>query len=62
MIWWIAITRSPPGCSRARAPGNWIFAVGGDANAARNVGVPVARVKIALFMTTVDRARRSSGS
>ena len=32
--------------------GNWIFAVGGDANAARNVGVPVARVKIALFMTT----------
>ena len=42
--------------------GNWIFAVGGDANAARNVGVPVARVKIGLFMTTVDRrgARRAS--
>jgi simple sugar transport system permease protein len=32
--------------------GNWIFASGGDANAARNVGVPVARVKIGLFMTT----------
>ena len=32
--------RSPPGCSRARAFGNWIFAVGGDANASRNVGVP----------------------
>ena len=32
--------------------GNWIFAVGGDANAARNVGVPVARVKIVLFMLT----------
>ena len=32
--------------------GNWIFGVGGDANAARNVGVPVARVKIGLFMTT----------
>lgn len=32
--------------------GNWIFASGGDANAARNVGVPVARVKITLFMVT----------
>jgi simple sugar transport system permease protein len=30
--------------------GNWIFASGGDANAARNVGVPVARVKILMFM------------
>ncbi|MBU2980182.1 ABC transporter permease [Lentibacter algarum] len=32
--------------------GNWIFASGGDANAARNVGVPVSAVKISLFMTT----------
>src|SRR5919202_1530279 len=32
--------------------GNWIFGVGGDANAARNVGVPVAQVKIGLFVTT----------
>jgi len=32
--------------------GNWIFAVGGDANAAKNVGVPVRRVKVSLFMFT----------
>jgi simple sugar transport system permease protein len=32
--------------------GNWIFASGGDANAARSVGVPVAAVKISLFMVT----------
>lgn len=32
--------------------GNWIFASGGDAKAARSVGVPVARVKITLFMFT----------
>lgn len=32
--------------------GNWIFGVGGDANAARNVGVPVGRVKILLFVGT----------
>jgi simple sugar transport system permease protein len=31
--------------------GNWIFAAGGDADAARAVGVPVKRVKIGLFMT-----------
>ena len=37
--------------TRTRA-GNWIFGVGGDADAARNVGVPVARVKIGLFMAT----------
>ncbi len=30
--------------------GNWIFASGGDAAAARNVGVPVGRVKILMFM------------
>jgi len=32
--------------------GNWIFASGGDAQAARYVGVPVNRVKIAMFMVT----------
>lgn len=30
--------------------GNWIFAAGGDPVAARAVGVPVARVKVGLFM------------
>ncbi len=32
--------------------GNWIFAAGGDAEAARNSGVPVSRVKILMFMFT----------
>ncbi|MFK7992719.1 MAG: ABC transporter permease [Granulosicoccus sp.] len=32
--------------------GNWIFASGGDAQAARYVGVPVDRVKILMFMFT----------
>ncbi|MDT3378449.1 ABC transporter permease [Labrys neptuniae] len=32
--------------------GSWIFAAGGDANAARNVGVPVGRVKVCMFMLT----------
>lgn len=32
--------------------GNWIFAAGGDAQAARYVGVPVDRVKILMFVFT----------
>ncbi len=32
--------------------GNWVFASGGDAQAARYVGVPVNRVKILMFMFT----------
>jgi simple sugar transport system permease protein len=32
--------------------GNWIFATGGDQNAARNVGVPVNRVKVILSILT----------
>lgn len=32
--------------------GNWIFATGGDKQAASNSGVPVRRVKITLFMLT----------
>ena len=36
--------------------GNWIYAAGGDANAARNSGVPVSRVKTGLFMLTASAA------
>jgi simple sugar transport system permease protein len=36
--------------------GNWIFAVGGSAASARAVGVPVARTKVLLFMTTAVAA------
>ncbi|MFL6035263.1 MAG: ABC transporter permease [Gaiellaceae bacterium] len=52
VLWWIAVTALATWVLARTRVGNWIFGVGGDANAARNVGVPVARVKIALFMTT----------
>ncbi|EGU50544.1 monosaccharide-transporting ATPase [Vibrio nigripulchritudo ATCC 27043] len=52
VVWWFLITAV---CSfvllRTRF-GNWIFAAGGDANAAKNVGVPTEKVKISLFMFT----------
>jgi simple sugar transport system permease protein len=52
VLWWIAITAIATWLLARTRVGNWIFGVGGDPVAARNVGVPVPRVKIALFMTT----------
>src|SRR3954469_16994285 len=52
VLWWIAITVIATWILSRTRVGNWIFGVGGDANAARNTGVPVARVKIGLFVTT----------
>lgn len=52
IIWWVAIAILATWVLLRTRYGSWIFAAGGDANAARNLGVPVTRVKIALFMTT----------
>lgn len=51
-LWWIVIALIAAWILQRTRYGNWIFAVGGDANAARNMGVPADRVKIALFMIT----------
>jgi len=56
VIWWIGVTIVGAWILGRTRAGNWIFAVGGDKVAARNVGVPVARTKIALFMTTSTMA------
>ena len=36
--------------------GNWVFALGGDQESARNAGIPISRVKIGLFMLTAMSA------
>ncbi len=36
--------------------GNWIFALGGDQESARNAGIPINRLKIVLFMMTAMSA------
>lgn len=36
--------------------GNWIFAMGGDQEAARNAGIPTNRLKISLFMLSAMSA------
>jgi simple sugar transport system permease protein len=52
VLWFIAVTAGGAWVLSRTTFGNWIYAAGGDQNAARNVGVPVARTKIALFMST----------
>jgi simple sugar transport system permease protein len=52
IVWWVAMATGASLLLARTQFGNWIFAVGGDANAARNVGVPVKRVKISLFVFT----------
>jgi simple sugar transport system permease protein len=50
IVWWIALTVLATWILLRTRFGNWIFAAGGDAVAARNIGVPVARVKVLLFV------------
>jgi simple sugar transport system permease protein len=52
VFWWLLLTAVASVVLWKTQFGNWIFAVGGDETAARNVGVPIARVKIALFVCT----------
>ena len=52
LVWWIVITIAATWMLTRTRFGNWIFASGGDANAARNAGVPVKQTKIILFVTT----------
>ena len=56
ILWWIGLTALATWILLRTRFGNWIFAVGGDANSARNVGVPVHRVKISLFIVTAVSA------
>jgi simple sugar transport system permease protein len=50
IVWWIVFVAIAAWFLLRTKIGNWIFAVGGDAAAARAVGVPVKKVKIGLFM------------
>ena len=52
ILWWILIAVVGVYILGRTRFGNWIAGVGGSAGAARNLGVPVARVKIALFALT----------
>jgi len=50
VLWWLLLTAVATWVLFKTRIGNWIFAVGGDEESARAVGVPVTAVKIGLFM------------
>jgi simple sugar transport system permease protein len=56
ILWWLVIAGLATYLLLRTRPGNWIFGIGGDESAARNVGVPVNRMKVILFMLTAASA------
>jgi simple sugar transport system permease protein len=48
--WWLGLVAVASWVLLRTRYGNWIFAVGGDAAAARAVGVPVGRTRIGLYL------------
>ena len=56
IFWWLLFAGIATFVLLRTPVGNWIFGLGGDENAARNVGVPVERLKISLFMVTAFAA------
>jgi simple sugar transport system permease protein len=51
VIWWLLFVALAAWVLQRTRTGNWIFAVGGNPDSARAVGVPLIRAKIGLFMT-----------
>ena len=51
IVWWLLATVIGAFVLTKTKWGNWIFAVGGNKDAARAIGVPANRVKVALFVT-----------
>ncbi len=50
IFWWVAVVLAVGWMLHVSRYGNWIFAIGGDKESARATGIPVHKVKIALFM------------
>ena len=51
IVWWLVATLVGAFVLTKTKWGNWIFAVGGNKEAARAIGVPANKVKTALFIT-----------
>ncbi|WP_439105176.1 ABC transporter permease [Celeribacter marinus] len=56
ILWFIALALIATYVLLRTPIGNWVFATGGDSNAASNSGVPTKKVKISLFMVTAMAA------
>jgi simple sugar transport system permease protein len=49
IFWWLGLAACVAWMLQESRYGNWIFAVGGDKDSARAAGIPINRVKIALY-------------
>jgi simple sugar transport system permease protein len=56
IVWWLGLAAIATWVLLRTPWGNWIFGTGGGEDAARRMGVPVDRVRIALFVTTAAAA------
>jgi simple sugar transport system permease protein len=51
VLWWVLVTVVAAFVLSRMRRGNWVFAVGGNKDAARAIGVPANQVKVMLFVT-----------
>jgi len=56
IVWWLGLAAVATVVLLRTSFGNWIFGTGGSRQAAHNLGVPTARVRIVLFMATAMSA------
>jgi len=56
IVWWLALTAIYFFVMHQTRYGNWIFAMGGDKESARNAGIPTRRMTIALFVLSATSA------
>ena len=56
ILWWLALTAIYFFVMHYTRYGNWIFAMGGDKDSARNAGIPTRRMTIALFVLSATSA------
>lgn len=52
ILWWIGFVLIYMYVLHVSPIGNWIFAIGGDPESARNAGIPTSKVTIGLFMAS----------
>ena len=50
ILWWLGITAAFAYFMHMSPYGNWVFAMGGDKDSARNAGIPTRRMTILLFV------------
>jgi simple sugar transport system permease protein len=56
ILWWIGVALVATWVLLRTRWGNWLYATGGAPESARKLGVPVTRVKVALFLLTAVAA------